>query len=221
MTTSPAGGSLPPVTVARFEQVTILIERLAQEKTSIFLEAMTGHIEQRQQAAARGLSSTEAVAVAGELASRLGRDDVIALAAEVQQSGLQAADPPDPKELLLAAGLRTAPAFLDAALRVCAMIELPAGAFEAGLEHDDLDQRVDEHCVDLRKLPIAEGRQRASVALTHFTSQVGGGTPGEAWSLLTGTVWQAIKQAYSQLDGSPSSWSTSLVEPTAGRDETP
>src|ERR1051326_7310517 len=67
--TGPATGTkLSPVTVARFEQTTILIERLANEKTSLFLEGLTGHLNDRHQAAARPLTHNEAASVAGQLA---------------------------------------------------------------------------------------------------------------------------------------------------------
>lgn len=211
---------LPPVTVERFGQVTTLIERLAQQHTDVFLSAMSTYQRDRLAVTQRGLTHTEAAAVAAQLAEQHGRDDPAALAAEVQASGLQATDPIEPRELLLAAGVRTAPAFLDAALRVCALIEMPADIFESAVEYDTLDRALDAAVDELRKLPMTEARPRAAAALAHFTSEVGGASPGEAWSLLTGTVWQALTQALAQVAGSASLSSTRLVEPTAGPDAT-
>ena len=179
---------LPPVTVARFEQVALLIERLAQEKTSVFLGAMASYADQHRAASARPLTHTEAAAIAGQLAGQLGEDDVATLAADVQKSDLRASERPEPRELLLAAGTRTAPAFLDAALRVCALIEMPADAFKEALESDTLEFAVNGAAEDLRQLPMLDARPRAAAALEHFVRQTTGGSPGEAWGLLTGTV---------------------------------
>lgn len=214
--TSPAGGTLPPVTVSRFEQVTLLIQRLASEKTDVFVAAMGDYAQQRRHATARGLTHTEAAAAAAQIAQQLGRTDVGAVAAEIQQSGLQASDPPEPRELLLAAGVRTAPAFLDVALQVCALIEMDADSFDAAVEGARLDGAIDDLTTQLRRLPMSEARARAGRALEHFTRETTGGSPGEAWSLLTGTVWEAIRAAITSLDGSASSSSTRLHEPTDG-----
>lgn len=219
--TSPAGGKLPPVTVARFEQVTTLIERLAQEKTSIFFDAMNSHLERHRAATQRPLTPQEAVGLATTVSGQLGRDDLIDLTAEIQASEIrETGDTPNGNEILLAAGLRTAPAFVDAALRVCALIELPVVEFDAALDADDLDTAISKHAATLRKLQMADARERASAALTHFTTQVGGATPGEAWSLLTSTVWQAVKTAFNQIDGSAFSSPTSSPAPTDGHGET-
>jgi hypothetical protein len=211
--------SLPPVTVARFEQVTLLIQRLATEKTSVFLAAMRDYQDQHRDATSRPLTHMEAASVAGTLAHQIGRDDVAAIAGEVQQSGLRAHESLEPRELLLAAGIRTAPAFLDVALQVCALIEMSADTFEHMCETGLLDDAVGDGAATLRNLPMSEARDRATAALEHFSRESTGQSLGEAVRLLTGTVGQALKQALDQSIASASSSSTRLVEPTGGLDE--
>lgn len=211
---------LPPVTVARFEQVTLLIQRLAQEKTSLFLAAMRDYQAQHQDATGRPLTHVEAASVAGTLAQQIGREDVAAVAGEVQQSGLRVHEPPEPRELLLAAGIRTAPAFLDVALQVCALIELPADQFDAELDTGALDDAIADRANVLRKIPMGEARDRASAALEHFARESTGASLGEAVRLLTGTVGQALKEAIDQMTGSASSSSTLSAGHTGGTGET-
>jgi hypothetical protein len=95
--------SLPPVTVARFEQVTLLIQRLATEKTSVFLAAMRDYQDQHRDATSRPLTHMEAASVAGTLAHQIGRDDVAAIAGEVQQSGLRNLPMSEARDLATAA----------------------------------------------------------------------------------------------------------------------
>lgn len=181
--------ALPVVVVARFEEVAKLIEVLVAEKQDVFLTAAQGFREKHRAATSRTLNAPEAAQVAAALI----RSDVEA-AVLVQGSDLRAYDEPSAKEIFVAAGLATAPAFLDACSRVTLLIEMPAEVFDAACETDTLEDAIAEARAAWRKLPMPEARERVSAALDHFAKAGGAGSAGEAWRLLTRIVMQAHQQ---------------------------
>ena len=116
---------LPVVTVARFEAASRLIEQLVDENTDMFVGRMHAYRERSRAGSSRALSAIEAAQVAAGLASDLEAAERVPLAESVQSGGLRSVDEPAAMEVLLAAGVSTAPAFLDAAKRVVALLELP------------------------------------------------------------------------------------------------
>lgn len=217
--TAPA---LPPLTVARFEQATLLMERLVDENTDLFVGRMHAYRERARAGSSRQLTPEEAAGVAAGLAGALGPDaDLVATTEDVQAGSLRAVDEPAPQEVLLAAGVATAPAFLNAGLRLVSLIELPADVFEEDYEHDTLDDAISEHLKTLRALNLDEARARAVSALDYLAEQAGGGS-GEGVRLLTRAVWQALNQAAESLSPVISSGLSSLTDsqpPTDGTSE--
>ena len=208
---------LPVVSLARMEEVTLLIERLFTEKADVFIAAAEGYRERHRTGSSRPLTHLEAAQVAQAMAAQ----PDVGLVEAVQDSGLRAYDEPSQQEVLLAAGLQTAPAFIDLAIRVTALIELDADTFEQACETYDLDAAIDRAAKQLRKVPISDARARASRALEHF-ARGAGTSPGEAWRLLTGTVLQAFAQGMSIVaEAMPESSSLTGSPPsTGGPDET-
>lgn len=208
---------LPVLTVARFEEALALIERMVAQDKSVFIAHAQAYREEHRDKTLRPLNAVEAASVAaGFLDERLPEDRAAAFQAH---EGLKAYDEPQPLEVLLAAGLSTAPAFLRAALRVTALIELPAQTFEQAREAGQLDAAVDQQAETLRALSLDEARTRAGAALEHFGAAAGV-KPGEAMGLLGRSVWQALTQAMSEVNqsmlASASSWSTDSPASTDG-----
>ena len=216
------GEGLPVVTVARFEAASRLIEQLVEENTDMFVGKMHAYRERSRAGASRALSAAEAAQVAAGLATDLAAADRVAVAESVQASSLRAVDEPSTQEVLLAAGLSTAPAFLSAALRFVALIELDAETFEQAYEEGTLDEALEPRIADLRALPLEDARTRAAAALDHLGSKAGVPS-GEGVRLLIQTMWQALQQAADQMAPSLSSGLSSLTdshEPTDGPSET-
>lgn len=212
--------TLPPLTVARFEQATLLMERLVDENTDVFVGRMQAYRERQRAASSRRLTADEAAKLAVSMRLALDDDDrdVVALAEDVQAGDLRAVDEPAPMEVLLAAGVATAPAFLNAALRLVALIELPADIFEAAYEDETLDVAIELHVKDLRALDLDEARARAVSALDYLSEKAGAGS-GEGLRLLTRSVWQALNQAADQMSPQILSGLSSLTDsapPTDG-----
>jgi hypothetical protein len=204
----PARPALPVVSVARFEEAAKLIEQLVAEKQDVFLDAAQRFRERHREATSRALNAMEAAQVAAGLM----RSDVEA-AVLVQRSDLRAYDEPSANEIFVAAGMATAPAFLDACGRLVALIEMPDITFEEACETGTLEDAIDEVRESWRKVPMQEARERAAAALEHFAKAGGASSVGEALRLLMRIVMQAHQQtvmamtpsASSSLIGSPPS----------------
>lgn len=213
--------ALPPLTVARFEQCTLLMERLVDENTDVFVGRMQAYRERQRAATNRRLTPDEAASVAAGLAASLTDDaDLVGVAEDVQSGELRAVDEPSSHEVLLAAGVATAPAFLNAALRLVALIELPADIFEAAYEDETLDTAIELHVKDLRALDLDEARARAVSALDYLSQKAGAGS-GEGLRLLARVVWQALNQAAEQMTPQIRSGLSSLTDSQPPTDGTP
>lgn len=213
--------ALPPMTVARFEEAMRLVERLVDEHTDVFVGAMHRYRERAREGTSRGLTAVEAAQVAAGLAEHLGAEDpetLTVLAERVQGGSLRAVDEPAASEVLLAAGLHTAPAFVGAALDVTALIELPADVFEAAYDEGTVDAAVADAVKVLRREPLSVMRSRAEAALGHM-GQEAGVPEGEGLRLLAATVWQALNQSMTTMApnlGSGLSSLTGSLDPTGG-----
>lgn len=222
-----AGGerSLPPVTVARLEQASLLLERLVQEKQTLFVEAGQRFRETHRENTSRPLTPAEAAQIAAGLAAELGGqlgENPGAVVQKIQESGLRAYDDPEPAEVLLAAGIGTAPAFMDIALRLTALVELAPDVFEDACENGTLDEALRVGADDIRACELSEARGRAEAAAEHV-SEAAGVSSGEARGLLTRSIGQALKKVLElspSLNGSGLSSLIGSLEPTDGDDET-
>lgn len=207
--------ALPAISVARFEEGLLLVERMVAENTSVFIQHAQDYRAEHRKATDRPLSAVEAAQIAAGVLDERSPED--RAAAFLGHEGLRAYDEPAPTEVLLAAGVATAPAFLRAALRVTALIEMPDGTFEEARELRTLNDEIDAHVETLRGLGLQEARERASAALDHF-GKAAGVEPGKAWGLLARSVWQALQQAVSQLNLDQESPSSSLIDSAANTD---
>ena len=214
------GDGLPVVTVARFKAAMQLMERIVDSNTDLFIAKKQAYREKSREGTSRRLTPTEAASVAAGLADALDEDPVT-VAGRVQASELRAVDEPEPLEVLLAAGLSTAPALLDATQRLVALLELPAVDFVVAYDLDNIDAALDEPARELERLPLPEGRERAAAAFRHLAKEADAPS-GEALRLLAQAVWQAFNQAAAQMAPSVSSGLSSLtgsLEPTDGVSE--
>lgn len=227
--TGASAAALPPITVGKMEDAAALIERLVSENTSIFAANVAEYRETRRQSSERPLSAAEAGQVAAAMVSVLDESGVTHGLTEnpgetlkgIQDSGLRAMDEPSVQEVLLAAGLATAPALLGAVSRLVALVELDNGEHEKHAEAGTLDEHLDECARTMRTASLLDGRARAKAALDHF-QDAAGAAPGEAWSLVVRAIGQAMGQAVaiSPELGSAFSSLTGSLAPTDGDDGT-
>jgi hypothetical protein len=212
------------VTVARFEQAMLLLEQLVDENTDLFIGKMQSFRDKHRDGTDRPLTAEEAAQVAAALSAAIEEEDrdSVALAESVQKSELRAYDQPSSREVLLAAGVSTAPAFVNAALRMVALLELPETEFEAAYDAGTVEEAVDAKCVELRKLDLEEARTRASDALDLLAQKSGAGS-GEGVRSLIAAVWRALNMAAEATTPSEGSGLSSLMgslEPMGGADAT-
>ena len=205
---SKAGAQNTKITVARFESAMILLEELVAENTDLFIGKIHEYREKHRAGTDRALSPEEAAQVAAALSVAMtdGRDPV-KVAAEVQASDLRAYDQPGQTEILVAAGVSTAPAFIKAALRLVALLELPEDEFEAAYDAETLPAAIDGGVKELRKLDLAEARTRAKGALELLAEKSGAESP-EGLRSLVQVVWRALNQAVQMSPGESSGLSS-------------
>ena len=219
---SKAGAQNTKITVARFEAAMLLLEELVAENTDLFIGKIHEYREKHRAGTDRALSPEEAAQVAAALSVAMteGRDPV-QVAADVQASDLRAYDQPGQTEILVAAGVSTAPAFIKAALRLVALLELPEDEFEAAYDAETLPAAIDGGVKELRKLDLAEARLRAKTALELLAEKSGAEGP-EGLRSLVQVVWRALNQAVQMSPGESSGLSslTGWDAPTAGAEET-
>lgn len=207
---------LPPVTVYKLEHASRLLERMAREKTAVFADAANAYANEHRARSSRPLTPVEAAQVAAGLAGVFEGRDGLDLAETVQTSKLRAVDEPNRIEVLLAAGVATAPEFLDIVLRLVALVEMSDHDVEEAAESGTLDDELNQRSKPLRHLELAAARARAAAALGHV-AEAAGEPSGEAWGLIVRTISAALRDAIRPL--SISSSLTGSLEPTDGLDE--
>lgn len=221
-TGSPKPKPLPPVTPARFTAVMGIVERLAEENTDVFIGIAQGYRERHRDGTSRKLTAQEAAQIASAMADGAGLPPVT-LAVAVQESDLRGYDEPEPTEILMRAGIATAPAAMTSALRFVALMEMPADIFEALYDGDTLDDELDVLVKALSHQDIARAggvRARAQRAAEHLSQEVAG-VPGKAMALLIRAQWQAMKQGMEALGyQKPSSSLTGSPPSTDGLSDT-
>ena len=214
--TPQAAAKLPPITVAKLEETGRLLERLVAENQQLFIDKGQAFKEAHREGSSRPLTPLESAQVASVLSEAAPHK----LAQEVQQGDLRAYDEPQGREILMAAGIGVAPAFVAAVRSIVALIELPAEDFENACEDGTLDEAIRERATELRKLDLAEGRKRASAAFDHYAKSAGFES-GEALRLPVQAVWQALSGAMDHLvDVAESSSLIDSAASTAGPAET-
>jgi hypothetical protein len=189
--------ALPVLSVAHFEEALGLIEVLVDENTDVFIAKGQDYRSRHRSGTERPLTAAEAAQVASAMASGAGLPPV-ALAVAVQESDLRAYDEPEPMELLLRAGVATAPAFMQTVKRFTALIEMPAADLERDREAGTLPDALDVAARKLDYADLADARDRSQAALEHFAAGAGAG-PGKAVGLLLQALGQAMMQATSAL----------------------
>lgn len=209
--TDTAGRRLPPMTVARVKEASILIERLVSEKTDVFLRHVADYKEKHRAASTRSLTPQEAAQIAAAMAEAIIAEggSPVETATEVQQSELRAYDEPGRREVLFRAGIATATEAIDAACKLVALVEMPAEKFREAREGDYLAEEIADAAAELEELEAGEARERATAALEHFATATGR-PKGEAWGLLVRVVVQALSEAVQM----SSSSETSTTEPS-------
>ena len=219
---SKAGAQNTKITVARFESAMLLLEELVAENTDLFIGKIHEYREKHRAGTDRALSPEEAAQVAAALSVAMTDErDPVQVAADVQASDLRAYDQPGQTEILVAAGVSTAPAFIKAALRLVALLELPEDEFEAAYDAETLPAAIDGGVKELRKLDLAEARLRAKSALELLAEKSGADGP-EGLRSLVQVIWRALNQAVQMSPGESSGLSslTGWDAPTAGAEET-
>lgn len=197
---APALPKLPPVTVARFEEGIALVEAFVDEETDTIVRKGQEYREKHREGTERKLTAQEAAQVAAAMANAADLPPVT-VAVAVQESDLRAYDEPEPLEILLRAGVATAPAAMRGVMRFVALIEMAPDKFREAREADGLAEALDA-AVDAMAYEDMRGsagaRARAQRAFEHF-AEAAGAEPGKALSLFPRALWQAIRQGTSSL----------------------
>lgn len=220
----PAKGAARTLTVARFEQAMVLLEQLVDENTDLFIGKMHSFREKHREGTDRKLNAEEAAQVAAALSAAIDEEsrDAVELAEQVQASGLRAYDQPSGQEVLMAAGVATAPAFITAALRLVALLEIPEADFERAYDDGTLEEVIEEKAAELRKLDLEDARKLTADKLDLLASKSGAGS-GEGLRSLVTAVWRALTiaaVATTPSEGSGLSSLTGSLEAMGGADET-
>lgn len=192
--------SLPPLSVAHFEEAMRLVEALVEEQTDVFVAAGQRYRERHREGTERRLTAQEAAQIASAMASAEGLPPV-AVAVAVQESDLRGYEEPEPREILLAAGVATAPAAIGAVKRFVALIEMTTADLEAAHDLGRLEEELDERvkAMTYASLDGPDGmRDRASAAWLHF-AQAAGSSTGKALGLLLQAWLQALEQSMTSL----------------------
>jgi len=209
---APARPKLPPVTPARFAEVMLLVEQLAEENTDQFVAIGQAHRARHREGTSRSLDAQEACQIAAAMADGAGLPPVT-LAVAVQESDLRAYDEPEPNEILLRAGIATAPAAMGSVMRFVALMEMPAADFMTAREDETLSDALAATVKVLEHEGITDVRKRAQHAAEHLSEQVAG-VPGKAMALLIRAQWQAMKQGMEALGYQKSSSSLTGSPPS-------
>jgi hypothetical protein len=211
-----SSSTLPPVTVAKLEETAYLLERIVEVNQSVFVAKGQSYKDTHRAGSSRPLSPAEAA----EVALALDSEDKIAAAEQVQSSTLRAYDEPEAREVLFAAGLGVAAAFVQAIREAVALIEMPKATFEAACTEETLQDAIGAAAAELRNLEIGELRTRAGAAFAHYARSAGF-EPGEALGLPVQAVWQALSGAIDSLtSGAASSQLIDSAASTAGTETT-
>lgn len=213
------GRPLPRLTVARFREVGLLVEQLVDEQTDAFIQAGQAFRDKHRVGTSRPLDAMEVAQIAAGLSTSLAD-----AREQIEAAGLTHYDAPAQQEYLVAAGVATAPAFINAALRVVALLELDDDEFEAARESERLQDALAEAMGELEQLDLDDARIRAARAFEHLASKAGV-DQGKPFSLIARTVWQGLQQAMRHLttmEAGTSLMSSSTPSPasTAGGDAT-
>lgn len=207
-----------------------LVEQLAEDQTDAFIAIGQSYRERHRDGTERKLTAQEAAQIASAMADGAGLPPVT-LAVAVQESDLRAYDDPEPTEILLRAGIATAPAAMTTVQRFVALMEMPADEFMAAREEDRLSDALDAAVKTMSYEDMAGTggvRARAQRAAEHLSQEVAG-VPGKAMALLIRAQWQAMRQGIealgyqrpsSSLTGSPPN-TDGLSEPSSTSSATP
>jgi hypothetical protein len=210
---------LPEVSTAKLEEAMRLVEALVAEKTSVFVEKVADYREVHREGTSRPLSALESAQIHAAIAVDALEGSPADAISDIQSSDLRAFDEPSEQEVLMAAGVATAPEFIDAVKRFCVLIEMDNDTFRTAREagEDSLEAAIESAVSDLDYLPVeTETRPRAMAALEHFSKEVGAGS-GKGLALMAQTILQALGQAMS---ASRSESSTSSLVDMGGDEST-
>lgn len=180
--------ALPPMDVARVMEAQGLLEQLVVEKADLFLAAQQHYREQH--AAVHPPRPLDAVEAAQVAAAMVSDGDPVELAERVQASGLRAQDRPAPQEMLAVAGVSTSRAFIEAGVRLLALLRLPAAEFAEARRAGTLDEVIAVEVEKIEALGMREARAQAAEAFKHFLTEAGFEGNG------LGLIGQAIRQAF-------------------------
>lgn len=215
--------ALPPMMVARVADCMRLVEDLVSENIELFGDNIAKHRAMRRESSSAPLTGMEAAQVAAALGIDPNAENAAERIAAIQKSDLRSTDEVPMQEVLLVAGVATAPAAIEAACRLVALVEMPDPEYRKAREagKDKLREAIDK-AANAFELDVSaeDGRARASAALDHF-QKAAGVDSGEARSLILRTVLEALGQAMENAPNLNSAFGslTGSLEPTDGTAE--
>jgi hypothetical protein len=206
----PAGPPFPKLSVAKVEQAGVLLEHIVDENVDLFVRKGQEYRDKHREGTARHLTPVEL----GQLAAAMGRT-LTEVKEDVDDAGIRYWDEPDRNEVLVAAGVATAPAFVQAAMRFVALIEMPDDVFARAYMAETLDDAIMEAADAARFEDVKTMRARAGRAMDYFADGVADRS-GKGLALIAQTVIQGLGQAMSHLEPSESSSLTDSAASTGG-----
>src|SRR4051812_36439368 len=103
--------ALPPVSVAKFKEGMVLLERLVVENRQAFIQSGQDYKQEHREVTSRPLTAEEAASLAAGFPDDERSPEELA-AAFLERGDLRAYDEPLPLEVLAAAGAQLAPALM-------------------------------------------------------------------------------------------------------------
>lgn len=203
MAAGPVPAALPPIKVAKFKEVGVLLEALFHENADLFVKVGQDFREQHYAGTERPLNPLEVAQIAACMGESL-KDATD----HIDEAGLRAQDEPDPTQVLLAMGIHTASVWIDGLLAIVALVEMDDARFKAARESQTLRHAIDLDVEAMEDGDVIEVRERAQAAMDHLAAQ-SGVDAGKAWGALGRSVWQAVEQAAEHLRTIPSTSSLS------------
>lgn len=185
--------ALPEISNAKFRALLRMLDEIVERNTDVYVEHGREFSDKKRAGTGRDWTAADLGPIARGLDTNLAdaRQQVV-------DAGLRAHDEAGDSEILIAAGIGTAPELYDEILRLTLLAEMSTDDFNVA-RRGDLDAVLDAALEALDDLPLTETRERAGRAWAHIATALGY-QPGKAWGLIAKTIWRVISQGMETME---------------------
>lgn len=209
--------ALPVIANAKFRVLMRMLDAIVDRNTDIYVEHGRKFSDKKRAGTSRDWTAADL----GPLAR--GLDTNLADARQqLVDAGLRAHDDAADTEILIAAGIGTAPELYDELVRLTLLVEMSIDDFNVARRDGDeaLNATLEDLLQTLDDVPLAEVRERVGRAWAHIAEALGY-QPGKAWGLIAKTIWRVVSQGMETMEPplpptSSSTQSTDSPAATAG-----